>query len=61
MPYSKYTNKDCDKCAVCQYEYKEKEKVKKLRCGHLFHIDCINTWLEDNKVRPICKKEAIFR
>ena len=59
MPYSKYTNKDCDKCAVCQYEYKEKEKVKKLRCGHLFHIDCINTWLEDNSAGYRRRKNRI--
>ena len=43
------------------YEYKEKERVKKLRCGHLFHANCVDTWLKDNKVCPICKKEAIYR
>jgi len=55
--FSKKKFRDQDKCAVCQYEYKEIEKVSKLPCGHIFHIDCIKGWLDKNKVCPICKKE----
>ena len=59
--YSKKHFKNQEKCAICQYEYKETEKVSKLPCLHIFHNDCIKGWLEKNKVCPICKKEIQIR
>jgi hypothetical protein len=35
-----------DKCAVCLSEYKTGETVKRLRCKHFFHPDCIDPWLK---------------
>ena len=32
-------------CAVCMEAMPLAEKVKKLTCGHLFHISCIDQWL----------------
>ena len=56
--FSKYKFKNCDtKCAVCQYDFKEGEKVTKLTCNHLFHAPCVDEWLLKNKICPICKKE----
>jgi hypothetical protein len=59
--FSKKHFKNQEKCAICQYEYKETEKVSKLPCLHIFHNDCIKGWLEKNKVCPICKKEILIR
>ena len=59
--FSKKHFKNQEKCAICQYEYKETEKVSKLPCLHIFHNDCIKGWLEKNKVCPICKKEIQIR
>ncbi len=58
--FSKYKFKNFDtKCAVCQYDFNEGEKVTKLNCNHLFHAPCVDEWLLKNKICPICKKEII--
>ena len=31
--------------------------IKKLRCGHYFHCECIDPWLLKNKaVCPVCRR-----
>ncbi len=35
-----------DKCAVCLSEYINGEKLKRLRCKHYFHSECIDPWLK---------------
>ena len=47
-----------DKCVVCQYEFKDGDKVKVLKCKHCFHPECIDEWLKNQKVCPFCKKEV---
>ncbi len=37
-----------DKCAVCLSEYVNGEKLKRLRCKHYFHSECIDPWLKVN-------------
>jgi hypothetical protein len=44
-----------DKCAVCLSEYKTGETVKRLRCKHFFHPDCIDPWLKTSTQCPICR------
>ena len=51
---------DDNKCVVCQYEFKNGENVTKLPCGHLFHSECVDTWLSKNKVFPMCHKEIVI-
>ena len=57
---NKFSNND-NKCVVCQYEFKNGEEVTKLSCGHLFHSECVDTWLSKNKVCPMCHKEIIIK
>lgn len=38
-----------------QEEYKFKDSVGKLKCGHDYHADCIKKWLQVKNVCPICK------
>jgi E3 ubiquitin-protein ligase BIG BROTHER-like protein len=52
---SKYAD---DKCIICQYEFKNYEKVIALSCKHCFHPDCIEEWLKNQKVCPYCKSEV---
>ena len=52
---SKYAD---DKCIICQYEFKNFEKVIALSCKHCFHPDCIEEWLKNQKVCPYCKSEV---
>ena len=52
---SKYAD---DKCIICQYEFKNYEKVIALSCKHCFHPDCIEEWLKNQKVCHYCKSEV---
>ena len=47
-----------DKCIICQYEFKNSEKLIVLPCKHCFHPDCIEEWLKNQKVCPYCKVEV---
>jgi len=42
-----------DKCAICLNEYINEEKLKRLRCQHYFHNECIDPWLKVNSLRFI--------
>jgi len=45
-------------CIICMEIFKENEKIRKLKCSHIFHLKCIDGWLENNKSCPICKKDV---
>ena len=41
-------------CCIC---YQDDNKVtRKLKCGHEFHLDCIELWLTEKNSCPICRK-----
>ncbi|XP_074581995.1 RING-H2 finger protein ATL1-like [Curcuma longa] len=43
-------------CAVCLSEFQEQERIRLLpSCLHVFHIDCIDTWLQFNANCPLCR------
>ncbi|XP_062220911.1 RING-H2 finger protein ATL1-like [Phragmites australis] len=43
-------------CAVCLSEFEEEERVRMLpSCLHVFHVDCIDTWLQGNANCPLCR------
>ncbi|KAL9243511.1 hypothetical protein vseg_017387 [Gypsophila vaccaria] len=43
-------------CTICLQDFIEDEKVRKLPvCEHLFHIHCIDKWLERRTSCPICR------
>ena len=47
-------------CIICLEEIK---KAKRLKCGHIFHLNCLRRWLEQNVQCPTCrdKIELDFR
>ncbi len=34
-----------EKCPICLTEFNDQEIINKLHCTHLFHLQCISTWL----------------
>ncbi|GJN06991.1 hypothetical protein PR202_ga24776 [Eleusine coracana subsp. coracana] len=43
-------------CVVCLAEYEDKDMLRFLPyCGHNFHMECIDLWLEQNSTCPICR------
>ncbi|KAL2496264.1 RING-H2 finger protein ATL16 [Forsythia ovata] len=48
--------KGSSECAVCLNEFQEDEKLRGIPdCGHVFHIDCIDVWLQNNANCPLCR------
>ena len=37
-----------DECSICLTKLTN-SNLKKLKCGHIFHYDCINKWYKTNK------------
>ncbi|KAJ1436370.1 Zinc finger, RING-type [Sesbania bispinosa] len=44
-------------CSICLVEFEGEDAVSKLgRCGHVFHINCIDQWLDRNQFScPLCR------
>ena len=55
-----YLEKDLDtNCVICMCNQLSTEKVIELNCNHIFHYDCITSYLlKYNNKCPICRKEA---
>ncbi|XP_068639256.1 E3 ubiquitin ligase BIG BROTHER-related-like [Aristolochia californica] len=47
-----------DQCVICRLEYEDDESLVNLSCKHLYHPECINNWLQINKVCPVCSAEV---
>ncbi|CAN8295658.1 unnamed protein product [Cochlearia groenlandica] len=49
-------NKSSQECSVCLSEFEEDEKLRIIpNCCHMFHIDCIDIWLQGNANCPLCR------
>lgn len=59
--YSKYKYNGQDECSICRDNYQNGEKIKELPCGHIYHINCIDKWLEQERKCPCCNKEIRFK
>ncbi len=47
-------------CMICLNETNNFDfHLKKLKCNHKFHKNCINDWLSKNNSCPICRDELI--
>lgn len=48
-------------CAICLEEFRECDTVKVIPyCGHVFHPECIDTWLAAHVTCPICRCAKLF-
>ena len=57
-PFHKALFEDNCQCIICMENFSENELVKQLLCGHIFHGDCIDHWLTQQKNCPFCKADC---
>jgi hypothetical protein len=48
-------------CTICQYEYRNGQDLRYLKCKHSFHINCVDFWFKKEKVCPNCKEEVVLK
>ena len=61
VSYSEYICAPCgsacdEKCMICQQDYQQDDMLRKLRCGHCFHRECVDPWLLQQDMCPVCRK-----
>ncbi len=47
-----------DQCAICLLDFQKDDEITPLPCDekHYFHSPCIESWLKNNNICPLCKK-----
>merc|ERR1711871_732610 len=45
-------------CTICLGDYENTEELRLLPCGHCFHAEGVDAWLQINRVCPICKVDV---
>ena len=48
-----------DDCPICIEPFKENDELYQLKCGHIFHTECIAEWININHICPTCRKDII--
>lgn len=48
-----------NKCLICLHSYENGDFLRKLRCNHMFHRDCIDPWLSTKDMCPHCRQSII--
>ena len=43
-----------DICTICLEEFKFDEELKKLKCNHIYHKECLEKWIYKNSICPLC-------
>jgi Ring finger domain len=49
------------KCLVCQFEYEADEEIRRMPCGHCFHMSCVDVWLQQRDFCPYCRQCIVER
>lgn len=49
-------------CSICLMDFKGEDLVNRLpNCGHLFHVECIEKWMDRCKFTcPICRANLVL-
>lgn len=44
------------RCSLCLGDYQEKQVLRIMpKCGHNFHLSCIDLWLRKQSTCPVCR------
>ena len=58
--YQDLNTSNQDTCSICICDMNDGDTYRKLPCGHLFHKDCIDSYLLENSTKcPNCRHDVI--
>lgn len=59
MPFdaANFPEREDAKCVVCLGDYEEGDQLRRLACGHQFHVECVDEWLKRHRTCPLCVQE----
>ena len=43
-------------CGICMDSFQDKEEIKRLTCGHIYHKECLKQWIQGNEFCYFCGK-----
>lgn len=46
-------------CSICLEKYQLQDQVRRIPCFHEFHVHCIDPWLAQKAVCPVCKHPVV--
>lgn len=47
------------KCLICMHDYEASDPLRKLPCGHCYHVDCVDNWLSTKDFCPLCRQPIV--
>lgn len=47
-----------DMCSICFEQFNDDEECRELKCNHMFHQKCVDTWLTEHITCPVCREET---
>lgn len=53
-----FPQKEKGPCGICLEDYERGDDVAWLTCGHLFHAECVRTWLGTSGTCPLCRRRV---
>jgi hypothetical protein len=57
---SSSSNTTSEMCSICQNDFEGTDIVRRLNnCSHLFHLNCVDTWLSNHSTCPTCRHNLI--
>ncbi len=54
--YRNIEKKLTDTCNICLEDFKANSRLTILNCKHYYHTRCINHWLKNSVICPVCKE-----
>lgn len=46
-------------CVICREEMTVATQNKRLPCGHVFHLRCLKTWMQQQQICPTCRANVL--
>lgn len=54
------SNESDEECAICLGEFVTGDSVRRLRCSHVFHVDCVDKWFFMQRHNcPLCRTMVV--